>query len=90
MNNQDDDPLAGVANLFDVAMVFCVALGVALILRAPQLLNEIAPNQDQAQGEELKKFEYSERPAKGNGRRLGVAYKLESGEIICVTEKTGD
>ena len=29
----DDDPLSGMANLFDVAMVFAVALMVALVSR---------------------------------------------------------
>ena len=32
-NQEDDDPMSNVANLFDVAMVFAVALMVALVTR---------------------------------------------------------
>ena len=42
LETSDDDPLSGVANLFDVAIVFAVALLLALVTyySLPELLSE--------------------------------------------------
>lgn len=39
-DSEDDDPMSGVANLFDTAMVFAVALLLALVMsyNVPELL----------------------------------------------------
>ena len=63
------------SNLFDVAMVFAVALMVALVIitKEGQTINKYKPSEDQnAQGKK--------------GKRVGVAYQLENGEIIYVPE----
>ena len=53
---EDSDPMSVVSNLFDVAMVFAVALMVALVSRY-------------------------------KGKKVGIAYELDNGEIIYVPEE---
>lgn len=99
----DDDPIAGFANLFDVAMVLAVALLVAmeLYLRVPALLDArqdvtvVVRSQDGSmeivtrKAETLTRYRVSQDAAKGEGVRLGTAYRLESGEVVYVPE-SGD
>lgn len=97
----DDDPMQTVANLFDVAMVFAVALMVALV--AHFNMSEIFSKEDftmiknpgkenmeiiTKEGQQIKRFTPSEtQHASGKrGRKVGIAYQLESGEIIYVPE----
>jgi hypothetical protein len=99
---EDDDPMSVVSNLFDVAMVFALALMVALVSRynmtemfsqddftmvknpgkenmeiitkEGQKINRYTPSEDQSQSKGTK------------GKKVGVAYELENGEIIYVPE----
>ena len=101
LNSGDDDPMQTVANLFDVAMVFAVALMVALVTRFN--MQEIFGKEDftmiknpgkdnmeiiTRQGKEIKRYKASdEQKATGKRRRkVGIAYELENGEIIYVPE----
>jgi hypothetical protein len=96
-----DDPLEGMANLFDVAMVFALALMVALVSRyqmTEMLTAEdftMVKNPGQAnmeiitkKGSEITRYAAgdSTSDSRGRGRRVGVAYQLESGEIVYVPE----
>ncbi|WP_329905002.1 DUF2149 domain-containing protein [Porphyromonas pogonae] len=101
MHGEDSDPLSVVVNLFDVAMVFAVSLMVAMVMymnmtevfgkedfsivknpgkdnmeiitKEGNKINKYTPSQDQKQS--------------GNkGRKVGIAYELENGEIIYVPE----
>ena len=100
---EDDDPMSVVSNLFDVAMVFAVALMVALVTRfnmtemfsqedftmvknpgkenmeiitkEGQTINKYTPSQDQ------------EKKSGKKGKKVGIAYELENGEIIYVPEE---
>lgn len=100
-NQNDTDPMGTVANLFDVAMVFAVALMVALVSRFN--MTEIFSKEDYTmvknpgqenmeiitkEGKEIKRytpFEQKESSGK-RGKKVGVAYELENGEIIYVPE----
>ena len=97
----DENPMATVANLFDVAMVFAVALIVALVSRfnmtellgAEDFTMIKNPGQDDMEiitreGQEIRRYTPSEdQESSGKrGRRVGVAYELENGEIIYVPE----
>ena len=101
LDSGDDDPMQTVANLFDVAMVFAVALMVALVTRFN--MQEIFgmedftmiknPGKDNMeiitrQGKEIKRYKASdEQQSTGKrGRKVGIAYELENGEIIYVPE----
>lgn len=97
----DVDPMSTVANLFDVAMVFAVALMVALVARFN--MSEIFTKEDftmvknpgQADMEiitreagQIKRYTPSEsqETTGQRGRRVGTAYELENGEIIYIPE----
>ena len=91
-----------VSNLFDVAMVFAVALMVALVTRYN--MTEMFSQEDftmvknpgkdnmeiiTKEGEKINRYTPSEDQDSSNstrGRRVGIAYELENGEIIYVPE----
>jgi len=99
---EDNDPMSVVGNLFDVAMVFAVALMVALVTRYD--MTEMFSKEDftivknpgkenmeiiTKEGEKINRYAPSENQddASGRrGRRVGIAYELENGEIIYVPE----
>ncbi len=98
----DDDPVSMLSNLFDVAMVFAVALMVALVSRFN--MTEIFSKEDYTivknpgqenmeiitkKGEKITKYQSSndqEEATGSRGKKVGVAYELETGEIIYVPE----
>ena len=100
-NTEDHDPLAVLTNLFDVAMVFAVALMVALVTRFD--ITEVFSKEDYTvvknpgteqmeiitkKGEKIEKYTPSKDQNKGSsrGKRVGAAYQLESGEIMYIPE----
>ena len=101
-NADDDDPMATVSNLFDVAMVFAVALMVALVTHfnmAEMLSNEdftVVKNPGKEnmeiitkEGQKINRYTPSDEQNSSDsklGRRVGTAYELENGEIIYVPE----
>ena len=95
----DDDPLSGMANLFDAAMVFAVALMVALVsyFKLPELLQmqdmtmiKNVGKEDMEiivkKGKKITKYRASTDRGVGRGRKLGTAYRLENGDVIYVPE----
>ncbi len=97
------DPMSVVGNLFDVAMVFAVALMVALVTRysMTEMFSQedftIVKNPGQEnmeiitkEGEKINRYTPSENQdeaaAGQRGKRVGIAYELENGEIIYVPE----
>ena len=97
-----DDPLVGVVNLFDASMVLVVALLLALAgadslaeiaARMSQkditiVTNPGKPDMEMIvkRGERMEKLEASELRGAGKGTRLGIAYRLESGDVVYVPE----
>lgn len=96
-----DDPLDGVANLFDVAIVFAVGLMFALV-SAYRLMDLMDPNADVTvtkqtadgrlevitkKGREVKIQKVTEKSLSGEGNRLGTAYQLKDGRIIYVPDE---
>ncbi len=98
---EDSDPISVVSNLFDVAMVFAVALMVALVTRYN--MTEMLSKEDftmvknpgkenmeiiTKEGEKISRYTPSEdqRTSGKRGRKVGIAYELENGEIIYVPE----
>ena len=98
---EDEDPISGLANLFDLAMVFAVALMVALVsfwqiddmFTKEQTTIIKNPGQEDMEiiikdGKKIEKYRASEVSVEGSGKgkRIGIAYQLENGEIIYVPE----
>jgi|SRR5690606_14416440 len=102
---QEEDPLAGIANLFDVSVVFIVGLMISLfsVYRMGDLVNPdtevtMVMTNKEGQQEIIKKKGTSieayrmtpEQLGAGDGERLGIAYRLPDGEVIYVPEGPGD
>ena len=94
---EDSDPMSVVSNLFDVAMVFAVALMVALVTRynMTEMFSQEDftmvknPGKENMEGQKINRYTPSEdQDAKSGkkGRKVGIAYELDNGEIIYVPE----
>ena len=88
---EDDDPLSGMVNMFDLAIVFAVGLIVALVVATRGGKVTFGPNAKPSElevpeGEKLRKYKVSNDKGKGPGSRIGAAYRLPNGEIIYVPE----
>ncbi len=96
----EEDPLAGVANLFDVSVVFIVGLMITIfsVYKLGDLLNstsEVTMVKTDAEGNQeliVKKgttvtaYRLSGKVGQGNGTRLGIAYRLSNGQVIYVPD----
>ena len=99
---EESDPTGVVSNTFDVAMVFAVALMVALVTRYS--MTEMFSQEDftivknpgkedmeiiTKEGGKVNRYTPSDDQSSksgAKGRRVGIAYELENGEIIYVPE----
>ena len=100
-DEDEQNPMANVANVFDVAMVFSVALLVALVMsyHLPELLSS---NQDitivknpgaedmkiivKEEGKPIEVLNMTDSIGGGTGEALGTAYKLADGRVIYVPD----
>jgi len=96
----DNDPLSGVANLFDVGLVFIVGLIITLFTayHLQDLFSEkseltIMKKSENGQmeiitkkGKKIKAIKVTKEKALGRGIRLGTAYRLEDGSMVYVPE----
>jgi hypothetical protein len=102
VREEDNDPMSSLTNLFDVAMIFAVALMVALV--SHYNMNELFSKDDftmvknpgteqmeiiTKKGKKIETYKASgQQQTNGNrGRKVGTAYQMESGEIIYIPEK---
>lgn len=101
--SDDVNPLHAVANLFDVSIVFAVALMVALVTRFN--MTEVFGKEDYTivknpgkenmeiitkKGKDISKYKANNEKgsdSKGRGKRVGTAYELEDGGIIYVPDE---
>jgi len=96
---EDLDPRNTLVNLFDVAMVFAVALMVAFAMRSK--LTEMLTREDVTlvknagkanmeiivkKDNKITRYKSEQATGTGKGQRVGIAYRLENGEIIYVPE----
>jgi hypothetical protein len=97
---RDDDPMTGVANLFDIGLVFIVGLLMTLFsaYHLQDLFDRTSEmtimKQHQSgeleiitkKGTKVKAMKVSKTQASGKGERLGIAYRLEDGSMVYVPE----
>jgi hypothetical protein len=93
----EDDPLAGLINLFDLWMVFSIALLLSLAAFAKPPPSDAASSSAvrtarQAESifgrlQKLPRYRVSREEMSGQGVRLGTAYRLGSGEVVYVPEE---
>ncbi len=96
----EDDPMSGIANLFDVGLVFIVGLLVTLfaayhledLFSQTSELTIIKQSGTQKleiiekKGASIKARKITKTQAGGEGRRLGTAYRLKDGTMIYVPD----
>lgn len=96
----DNDPMSGVANLFDLGLVFIVGLLIALfgayhledLLSKDSQLTMVKTSADgeieiiEKKGRKISAMKVTKDKAKGKGQRLGTAYKLEDGSMIYIPD----
>lgn len=78
---ESDDPLAGVANFFDLGVVFALGFLVALLGYLGMSTLPV-----RADALTLQHYRTSEEATGGKGTRLGTAYRLENGEVVYVPD----
>lgn len=97
----ESDPISSMANLFDVSIVFIVALFFALFMAYSTLdlfnpdselvITKTMPNGEiqiiTKKGQEIKIEKVTETSESGRGVKLGTAYKLEDGRVIYIPEE---
>jgi hypothetical protein len=96
----EDDPGAGLLNLFDVWIAFSVALLLALVsdLKLP---GTVAPVSDATRGQKadapalerlmkkgikIERYRVTRQSLSGDGIKLGTAYRLKTGEVVYVPD----
>ena len=97
------DPMSSLVTLFDVAMVFAVALMVAFAIQsrmtefltaADATFVKNAGKKDMEiivkKNNKITRYKSEQSSGSGKGRRVGIAYQLESGEVIYVPEKENE
>jgi len=99
-HTKDPDPLEGLANLFDIGIVFIT--GLVLALFSAHGIHEIFDPKSEItitkktadggmeiitkEGNKLSAIKVTKTKASGKGTRLGIAYQLENGTMVYVPE----
>jgi hypothetical protein len=97
----EDDPGAGLLNLFDVWIAFAVALLLAMVsyMKLPEMINgqstiTLVKNPGgvdmeiiKKEGQKIERYRATDEQLTGEGERLGTAYRLRGGEVVYVPEK---
>lgn len=97
---RDDDPLANVANLFEVGVLLALGFLIALISALNLLAmfdakSKVTITTEQADGsleivvkdgEKISVRRVTKNVSSGDGTRLGVAYRLADGTVVYVPE----
>lgn len=86
----EDDPLDGMANLFDLGVVFSLGFVLALF----GMSRSVAPTSQAGEAvpqerQDSPHYRTSAEEQGGQGMRLGVAYRLENGEVVFVPDQHG-
>lgn len=100
MSDEDEDPLSGVANLFDVAMIFAVGLLVMMMMyvNMPELLTSqdvtIVKNPGQEDMQiiiknetEIEVLNMTDESVTTMGKLVASLYETEGGATVYVEEK---
>jgi hypothetical protein len=95
-----EDPLSGVANLFDASVVFIVSMMIALFM-AYNMMDLLDPSAQvtitkktadgrieiiERDGREIRVQRVTDQKLSGQGKRLGTAYQLPDGRFVYVPD----
>ena len=99
LRHDDTDPSSLVSNLFDVAMVFAVALVTKFSMTEMLTQEDFTiiknPGKDNMEiiskkGSSIERYTPTDSEDASNqrrGKRVGIAYELENGEVIYIPEE---
>ena len=100
---EDDDPLSGVANLFDVAMIFAIGLlvvalthfGMTEMITQEDMTIVKNPGQDNMEviikeGDKIEKLDMTKEVVTTTGMKFGTIYQTEGGGWVLVKEESED
>ena len=100
---EDDDPLSGVANLFDVAMIFAIGLlvvalthfGMTEMITQENMTIVKNPGQDNMEviikeGDKIEKLDMTKEVVTTTGMKFGTIYQTEGGGWVLVKEEPED
>ncbi|MGP8329070.1 MAG: DUF2149 domain-containing protein [Methanosarcinaceae archaeon] len=100
---EDDDPLSGVANLFDVAMIFAIGLlvvamthfGMTEMITQENMTIVKNPGQDNMEviikeGDKIEKLDMTKEVITTTGTEFGTIYETDSGGWVLVKEESED
>ena len=97
----DNDPMSGVANLFDLGLVFIVGL-IFTLFSAYHLQDLFDKTSEMTimkqnkngeieiitkKGKKIDARKVTSKKSEGRGERLGIAYRLEDGSMVYVPEE---
>ena len=86
----DEDPAAGLLNLFDVWIAFAVALLLATVsyysAAGVKSASSVRAGAAPATGQKIDHYRVSDDKLTGQGERLGTAYRLANGEVVYVPD----
>ena len=101
-DREEDDPAAGLLNLFDIWLVFAVSVLLAALAYSQRsasspretittVKNPGEPDMEivSQKGREIETLRMTNNQLTGEGQRLGTAYRLKSGKVVYVPEKMG-
>jgi hypothetical protein len=95
-----EDPISGVANLFDASVVFIVSMMIALFM-AYNMIDLVNPNAEVTitkkgadgqievitkKGNKIEAQKVTDKKLSGQGEKLGTAYRLNDGRMVYVPE----
>ena len=95
-----EDPISGIANLFDASVVFIVSMMISLFM-AYNMLDMLDPTAEMTmvkkdrsgqmevivrKGKEVRINKVTDKRLTGEGVRLGTAYQLKDGRVVYVPE----
>lgn len=86
LDGGQEHPAAGLVNLFDLWIVFAVAILSTTTGIALDELQEVEPESRLLE----ERLTPTGRALEGKGTRLGVAYRLQSGEIVYVPAESAE
>jgi hypothetical protein len=100
---EDDDPLSGVANLFDVAMIFAIGLlvvalthfGMTEMITQEDMTIVKNPGQENMEviikeGDKIEKLDMTKEVVTTTGMKFGTIYQTEGGGWVLVKEESED
>ena len=85
----EEDPMNGVAQLFDISIAFIVAViaaSFALQSKNPQQASQHSASLQSETKNQTVSRKATTTKQSGKGKRLGTAYQLDNGEVIYVPD----